>query len=304
LLDAGTLCRQLDVCLPGQSCTGASALCPPAPVDAGAPCDDDNVCSAGQCLAAGCSYVRLDTPIARGLLQGSVDAGVTFIPVPRAMSVPTSAGLFTLSTTLCPNGATSGECNVELDLTTTSFSASTTSPVYAASGSVRLRAPLLRLVTNSTGFGAPPNFSWGAAFGRGGCQGPNPNSAPFITLPLSYSLRAADLDGGVIGPITVPNLRAAIEANLLVCRPNVSLTATVENNLLDDVQQSVAAHVGQVLQQGLEAAIRRQICLRPVRGVCALGTVNSEGLCSSGSSACFSALAFQGPIPTIPACVP
>jgi hypothetical protein len=197
-----------------------------------------------------------------------------------------------------------GECNVELDLTTTSFSASTTSPTYAASGMVRLRAPLLRLVTTTSGIGGPGNFSWGAAFGRGGCLGPNPTGAPFITVPLSYSLRAADLDGGVIGPITVSNLRAAIEANLLVCRPNVTLTSTVENNLLDDVQQAVAGHVGQVLQQGLEAAIRRQICLRPVRGVCALGTVNSEGLCSSGSSACFSALAFQGPIPTIPACVP
>jgi hypothetical protein len=307
LRDAGAICRQLDVCLPPQRCSGSTGQCPPVPFDAGARCDDQNDCSAGLCQATGCTFARVDSLVTRGLLQGRLDGGLTVLPVPRGATFTTGGGfLAQFNTTVCPAAFAPPECAIEVDLSFSNFGITSSPMALQGSGSVRLRAPLIRMTTTATGVGAPPSFTWGAAFGRGGCSNGLPANVPFISVPFTYSFRPIDPDGGTIGPIQLTNLRSAILNTLLVCPPpsSLGLMSSVVNDLVNDAQNVVSQQLAAGIQTGFEAAIRQQLCLRPFRGSCAQGTPNVAGLCVDDGGVCFSAHHFREAIPTIPACVP
>lgn len=302
LRDAGTLCRQLDVCLPPQVCTGASATCPPPPVDAGTRCDDGNLCSAGTCLSNGCSYSLLATPLTRGLLQGSLDAGVTVISLPRGPTITSGLLISMISTQACAGGSVPpSECLVELDLRSASFIA-TPGALFTGTGVVQLRAPNLRLRSMPSTVVQP--FNWSASLGQSGCQNGLPVNVMPVQVPIPYRFPSVEPDAGTISMVTVNDLRTTIANNLDFCLPGTGLTTTSEAELRDDARAALSTYLNDGLQVALQAAIRRQLCLRPERGVCALGTPNNLGQCVDGSGACYSAHHFRPAIPTIPACVP
>lgn len=264
-------------------------------------CDDRNICSIGQCSAAGCSYQVDPVITGRALLNTFTDAGVLRLPIPTVTgSISSIVGA--VNYIVCPGGSNPGvvppSCVLEANLGLGVFALIRDGGAVQVDGTVPMRVQYMPIDLSGAFIDSASGFS-----GTGGCSGSLPGTVTPIPVPVRFSFRADEADGGVVTLQGIDPGQSALGSSTSLCSgsPFANAIAPQVSPILGNIVVSAG---DQGVRAAIEASLVAQLCMRAGDGgVCQFGTRGDGGICVNGMGRCYSGLHFRPAVPTIPACL-